>query len=144
MTTNEKREAIRIKVVEAVPEVVELKLGATVSEKYFGSIKKHTIVERYVGGCMEDYWTTVDGSKVNTEDIIEVIGRPITALDILSTFRANNQVMAIDSCGVVMKYYKLIPRFPSRWEDVFELNLSHTLDQWDESTIDKVYELYYE
>jgi hypothetical protein len=76
LTTNEKREAIRIKVVEAVPDMVD--------------------DERY-------------------------LTRDVNALDIFNYLDRDKRIAA----GL-------------------SLPIAQTLDEWDESTIDKLYELFYE
>lgn len=184
MTTDEKREAIRLKVCKALPEILELKKGCLIRPKKFtqyatdylsnilggeyfqrenvqaynylieivnyvhrlpysplifsGLLVGITGVEDklYVPPYQENIQENFEFSNYNDfEGSFQIIGRPINALDILQAL-GNDFLLSGD--GTVYQYNSEIYERTD-----FVLPTSQTLDQWDESTIDKLYDLFY-
>jgi len=145
-TTNEKREAIRIKVVEAIPSIKSLpsypynpdvakvitKLGEIVAMNHVTPD-----IAEYVSFNIKIY------EKQQQVDYIRMLqnkyeGRPINGLDIL---RALGKCYAMDSNG---KIFKLTFQYTADFSITDEIDLSQNLNEWSDDTIDKLYELFYE
>jgi len=145
MNTQEKREAIRKKVVEAIPSIKSLpsypynpdvakvitKLGEIVAMNHVTPD-----IAEYVSFNIKIY------EKQQQVDYIRMLqnkyeGRPITALDIL---RALGYPWMLGSNGSIIRF---ISDLPAESTLIF-LDLSQTLDEWSDDTIDKLYELFYE
>lgn len=176
MNTQEKREAIRIKVVEAIPSILYIEKGCRVIPKSEEGIEffykwkfgeesgesEHIPIEihNYVGSSttyeeneyidpvvtygffdplMYEYRTITDYSSqygdVEYPEDFYIIGRPITALDILRAVDFHGKVLCFNV------YSENIECDYDNGKGEFYINLSQTLDQWDENTINKIFEL---
>ena len=129
-TTSEKREAIRLAVVKKIPEVLELKFGCRVRIQFYGS---PVITHRHRIGNVKECWGVTTGSYgtlINDEDIVEVIGRPLTLEDVLQII--NKPV----------KYHTSIPTIHMDVCKVLSIwFLGKTLDQQSDETIAFIYSL---
>jgi len=145
-TTNEKREAIRIKVVEAIPSIKSLPsypynpdvAKAIIElERIIARNQEKTVIPEYVVLHLDAY------EKQKQADYVRMLqnnyeGRPINALDIL---RALGKCYAMDSNG---KIFKLTFQYTADFSITDEIDLSQNLNEWSDDTIDKLYELFYE
>lgn len=90
MTRDEKLQAIRAKVVEANPEIVQLKYGCLIDCKLWG---RQMIVDKWKDASGEG-WCLVNpdypgrsSCSTSDENIIKVYGRPIRLADVLLAHR---------------------------------------------------------
>lgn len=129
MNRQEKIAIIREKVIEVVPEIVELKMGCDV-EIVIGSLAcPATIVQKNYAGN----WLVLIAGQTATykaKQIYKIIGRPIRLAEILLTVQS-------PSCGVMEASYELVdPSYGHTW-DIRKDDL--TLQ--GEATVDFIYEL---
>jgi len=112
MTTQQKLEKLKEKIIEAVPEIMELKFGCEVEIKrnYIGKdwkIKNIISSDKKIPPRINrklnrdnigyynitSYWTTINGNymcineKIYEEKIIKILGRPIILEDVLITIQ---------------------------------------------------------
>lgn len=135
--TQNKREAIRLKVVEAIPEILELKFGCEIlinSSKTIDTIYK----VRSDDDGRAIYFPTGWINEYFYQDDFEIIGRPILAQDILRALEKNvlDEIPSISARGNI--YFERID-LGRRW--MLNLDLSQNLSQWSQETIDELYKL---
>lgn len=143
MTTDQKREAIRVKVIEAIPEVVELKFGCRILVDGVKEIETiYKIMEDDDGKKI--YFPTgwIHGSFYREQ--FQVIGRPITALDILRAIKICDKSHDSFFQMFFTAYKDELAIKYGMDQKTLHLDLSKVLTNFDELTIDKLYELFYE
>ena len=139
MNIEQKREAIRLKVVEAIPEIRSLPTYPYNPDSAKALLKLEEVVSRnHETKEMADYCALhiENYEKQRIRDYILMLqnnykGRPINALDILRALRADIELAHIDCLGRLYRHNVY----------VCELDLSQNLSQWSPETIDELYKL---
>lgn len=123
MKGNEKREAIRLKVVEAIPEILELKFGCTVMTT---DGERKLISDSCLSSGFSGYRYTV--------------GRPILAQDIVKTL---GQFYLISGKGDLLEHagFGNDSMREHKFNRICRIDLSKNLSTWSPETIEELYKL---
>lgn len=153
LTIQQKREAIRLKVVEKIPEILELKFGCKlifldssevvyVTDKSFFDDGKKSVTIRYERDGIMGLQSLEEHSF---DSLFQVIGRPITALDIMRALE-HNLIMLGHHGWLIMLERTSLETLPEITKDshLVKLDLTQTLSEWSPECVDKLYELFYE
>lgn len=150
MNIHEKREAIRLRVIEKIPEIAELKFGCVVEMEENTSLRrviKGWIISRsqpYEGGRTYT-WNVQPFHKNKIENFGEtygespytnkarIIGRPIISMDITRSLGGEAFLHGNGLFGTI--------RTRSR---CFLLDQSQNLESWSDSVIEELYPFFYE
>ena len=126
-------EKVRAKVIEAVPEILELKFGCRVSfQRYPGKIVYGTIANK-----TRQFNVLIDGRltpETHPKEIFTIIGRPITLADVLRAMKKKQSFWLEKSVCGFPEFKKSIGAFVEG-EEKDTWNLAEDLDHQSEETI---------
>lgn len=139
-----KREAIRSKVVEVIPEILEKKFGCniTIDNITYTMVDSTSFLTTggFNGQDFDDGGCEMISEYETWGAVIKIIGRPILAQDIVKTL---GQFYLLSGKGDLLEHAGFVSDSmrEHKFNTICRINLSQNLSEWESKTVDQLYKL---